>query len=125
MGLMEGAPSIRRHGRGPLRVDQLRPGDPYELSDGHAIVAEPAGPRHARRNLAAGTLIDTDPAVEAAAVDAGYKLGEQTLRAPDVSVGNLPDQAGFAAGAPVLAALDLWHDRALTAASAAEVFRRS
>ena len=100
---MESARSFRPPGRGPFRVDQLRPGDPYELSDGHAIVAEPSGRRHARHNLAAGSLIDTDPAVEAAGVDAGFKLDEATLRAPDVSTGNLPDQEGFAIGPPALA----------------------
>ncbi len=100
---MGSATSYRHHGRGPFRVDQLRPGDPYELSDGHAIVAEPSGRRHGRRNLSTGALIDTDPAVEAAGVDVGYALGERTLRAPDVSAGNLADEAGFAAGAPALA----------------------
>lgn len=48
-------------------------------------------------------VIDSDPAVEAAAVDAGYVLGEATLRAPDVSVGAMDDGPGFATGAPALA----------------------
>ncbi len=100
---MSQARSYRPQGSGPFRVEHLRPGDPYELSDGHAIVAEPAGRRHGRRNLSAGTLIDTDPAVEAAGVDVGYALDERTLRAPDVSVGNLDDREGFAVGAPLLA----------------------
>lgn len=100
---MSSARSYRPQGPGPFRVGHLRPGDPYELSDGHAIVAEPSGRRHARRNAAGVLLIDTDPGVEAAGVDAGYALDERTLRAPDVAVGNLADEAGFASGAPALA----------------------
>ncbi len=100
---MKSTPSYRPPGRGPFRVEHLRPGDPYELSDAHAIAREPAGRRYSRRNLAGGALIDSDPAVEAAGVDAGYALGDATLRAPDVSVGSLDDEPGFAIGPPALA----------------------
>lgn len=88
---------------GSFRVEHLQPADPYELSDGHAIVSEPSGRRHARRNLLGAAVIQADPAVSEAGVDAGFALDERTLRAPDVAVGNLADEAGFAAGAPALA----------------------
>ena len=88
---------------GPFRVAHLRPGDPYELSDGHSIASEPAGRRHGRRNLVGAVALASDPAVEAAGVDVGFALDEYTLRAPDVAIGNLADEAGFATGAPTLA----------------------
>lgn len=95
--------ACRPAGTGPFRVAHLRPGDPYELSDGHAIVAEPAGPRHGRQNLLGAAVVATDPAVAAAGVDVGFALDERTMRAPDVAVGDLPDQSGYVVGAPSLA----------------------
>lgn len=97
------APSYRPPGRGPFRADQLRPGDPYELSDGHAIVNEPSGRRHGRKHLIGGAALATDPAVEEAGVEVGHVLGEATLRAPDVSVGGVADEPGYAQSAPRLA----------------------
>jgi len=32
---------MRRASRGPFRADQLRPGDRYELSNGHPIYCAP------------------------------------------------------------------------------------
>lgn len=103
MRFMARAYSHRPEAPGPFTVDHLRPGDPYELSDGHPVVCEPAGPRHGRKNVAGAIVVDTDPAVEAAGVDIGYALGPRTMRAPDVSVGDGPDQEGFVHGAPALA----------------------
>ncbi len=90
-------------GRGPFRADQIRPGDPYELSDGHAIVKEPSGRRHGRNHLVGGAVLATDPAVEDVGVEIGHVLDAWTLRAPDVSVGGVSDDAGFAQTAPALA----------------------
>lgn len=88
---------------GPFRADQIRPGDPYELSNGHAIHCMGTGGRGSRANLVGGSVLDSDPAVEEAGVDAGYSPSPDTLRAPDVAVGNVPDAPGWIAGAPPLA----------------------
>lgn len=48
-------------------------------------------------------MLDTDPAVEAAGVDTGFSPHPGTMRAPDIAVGNIPDTAGWARGAPPLA----------------------
>ena len=90
-------------GRGPFRAEQIRPGDPYELSDGHAIVSEPSGRRHGRKHLVGGAVLATDPAVEEVGVEIGHVLDPWTLRAPDVSVGGVADEPGFARSAPPLA----------------------
>lgn len=95
--------SYRPAGRGPFRADQIRPGDPYELSDGHAIVSEPSGRRHGRKHLVGGAALATDPAVEDVGVEVGHVLDTGTLRAPDVSVGGFADEPGFARTAPALA----------------------
>ncbi len=123
LAVMQGASSYRPRSRGPFRVEHLRPGDPYELSDGHAIVAEPSGRRHGRRHLAGAALIDSDPAVEAAAVEVGFAIDEYTLRAPDVAVGGLSDDPGFAPGAPALAVeyVELGRDEADLERKAAEL----
>jgi len=93
----------RPSGRGPFRAEQIRPGDPYELSDGHAIVCEPSGRRHGRKHLVGGAVLATDPAVEEVGVEVGHVLDPWTLRAPDVSVGGVSDETGFAHKAPALA----------------------
>ncbi len=41
---------------GPFRADQLKPGDPYELSGGHPIECLPAGVRGSRTNLIGAAL---------------------------------------------------------------------
>ena len=88
---------------GPFRAEQIRPGDPYELSNGHAIHCMGTGGRGSRANLLGGSVLDSDPAVEEAGVDAGYSPSPETLRAPDVAVGNVPDAPGWIQGAPPLA----------------------
>ena len=89
---------------GPFRADQIRDGDPYELSDGHAIHCMTAGERHARANLEGGRVLATDPAVAGAAgVDAGFSFnGDRNLRAPDISVG-VGTTPGWMREAPPLA----------------------
>lgn len=88
---------------GPFHVDQIRPGDRYELSDGHPVYCAPTGGEGARRNGTGFEVLDSDPEVEEAGVDAGYAPTKNTLRAPDISVGNVPDKPGWIAGAPPLA----------------------
>lgn len=80
---------------GPFRVDQLRPGDRYELHEGHAIYCAPMEGDGARRVGTAFEVLDSDPAVESAGTDAGFALRPGTLRAPDVSVGGVPDRPGW------------------------------
>ncbi len=82
---------------------QIRPGDPYELSNGHAIHCLGIGGRGSQANLLGGSVLDSDPGVEEAGVDAGYSPSPDTLRAPDVAVGNVPDAPGWIDGAPPLA----------------------
>ncbi|MDC3958387.1 Uma2 family endonuclease [Polyangium jinanense] len=88
---------------GPFQAQQLRSGDPYELSNGHPILCLPTGGRGARANLLGGTVLETDPAVEQAGVDAGFSPEPGTMRAPDVAVGHVPDVPGWVQGAPPLA----------------------
>jgi Uma2 family endonuclease len=89
--------------KGPFRADQIRSGDPYELSNGHAIQCMTPGGRGSRANLLGGSVLDSDPAVEEAGIDTGYSPSADTLRAPDVAVGNVPDTPGWVQGAPPLA----------------------
>lgn len=88
---------------GPHRADELHEGDPYELSDGHRVVCMPASVAHAASNLSGGAVLDSDPAVAWAGVDAGYAPDPHLLRAPDVAVGVPANQDGWIRGAPLLA----------------------
>jgi len=88
---------------GPFRADQIREGDPYELSNGHALLCLPTGRRGGRSNLTGGNALETDPAVKSAGVDVGYSDDPGHLRAPDVSVGDFADEPGWAPNAPPLA----------------------
>jgi Uma2 family endonuclease len=90
-------------GQGPFEVDQLRAGDRYELDEGHLRYVAPTGGDGARGTIAGAEALDTDPAVESAGIDTGFALGPNTLRAPDVAVGQVPDAPGWVAGAPLLA----------------------
>ncbi|NOU31557.1 MAG: Uma2 family endonuclease [Polyangiaceae bacterium] len=87
---------------GPFRVGDIAPGDRHELSRGNAIYCAPTGGTAARGTGYGFELLDSDPAVESAGVDAGFAPTEDTLRAPDVSVG-VPDVPGWVKGAPPLA----------------------
>ncbi len=88
---------------GPFTVDQLREGDPYELSNGHRIECLPTGRRGGRSNLGGAHALDTDPAVKSAGVDVGFTANPGHLRAPDISVGNVDNEPGWAHTAPPLA----------------------
>ncbi|MGK4002550.1 Uma2 family endonuclease [Sorangium sp. So ce1036] len=89
--------------RGPFRVEHLRSGDPYELSNGHPIYCAPTGGRASGPNSLGSSVVGWDPAVKEVGVDTGYSLGPDTLRAPDVAVGNVPDRPGWVNGVPELA----------------------
>jgi len=89
--------------KGPFKAEYLRSGDPYELSKGHAIQCLPTGGRGSRANLLGGAVLASDPAVAEAGVDPGFAPEPDTLRAPDVAVGEIPDVPGWVKGAPLLA----------------------
>jgi hypothetical protein len=64
----------------------------------------PTGGRGSRANLIGAAVLDSDPAVESAGVDTGFALTPDTLRAPDVAVGQVTDAPGWVTGgAPPLA----------------------
>ncbi|XYH99905.1 hypothetical protein ACMHYB_09150 [Sorangium sp. So ce1128] len=70
-----------------MTADQLRPGDPYELSEGRPVACMATGRRGGRSNLVGGEVLDTEPAVEAAGVDVGVSprlemLGSSGMRFP-------------------------------------------
>jgi len=88
---------------GPFYAESVRQGDPYELSNGHPIECLPSGGRHSRANLTGGLVLETDPEVDSAGVDTGYASDPKTLRAPDIAVGNVPDEPGWVDGVPPLA----------------------
>jgi Putative restriction endonuclease len=93
------------HERGPLptRIDELRDGDPYELSDGRLIYCPPATQRLGEMRTIAALVLGTDPAVQSMGINVGHALSEHTLRAPDLSVGDMSEcESGWAAKAPAL-----------------------
>jgi hypothetical protein len=87
---------------GPFHADQIRDGDPYELSNGHPIQCLPTGGNGTGPNLRGGFVLDTDPAAPPAGVDAGIALSDGTLRAPDVAVGIGPEKPGWSTTVPPL-----------------------
>jgi Putative restriction endonuclease len=89
--------------RGPFRAEHIRSGDPYELSNGHAIQCLPTGGSGSGPNQLGASVLGWDPKVKEAGVDTGYSPEPGTLRAPDVAVGNVPDKPGWVPGAPELA----------------------
>ncbi|HEU4409987.1 MAG TPA: Uma2 family endonuclease [Polyangiaceae bacterium] len=90
--------------RGPFRVEQVGEGDRHELSEGYAIYCAPAGPKHGRPHIVSALPLASDPAVTDIGADVGHALGERTLRAPDLSVGDLGDDEGtWSTKAPPLA----------------------
>ncbi len=92
-----------RPGTGPFRPEQLQSGDPYELSNGHAIYCAPTGGDGTGPNLRGGFVLDSDPMVKSAGVDTGFQLNPLTMRAPDVAVGDFAERPGWVKGAPPLA----------------------
>jgi Uma2 family endonuclease len=96
-------PTEPRRSRGPFRADQIRCGDPYELSDGHTIYVLPASKRHGSANAVGANVLTTDPDVTDAGIDVGCSPEPGTLRAPDIAVGNVPPEPGWLQGVPPLA----------------------
>ncbi len=88
---------------GPFRADQIREGDPYELSNGHAILCMPTGGRGSEAVATGAAVLKSDPEVDSAGVETGYSPSPDTLRAPDVAVGNVPREPGWVKGVPPLA----------------------
>lgn len=84
-------------------ADDLRPGDRYELHEGHPLYCAPTGGDDASRQGLGFSVLDTDPAVTEAGVDPGYSPEPEMLRAPDIGVGNVPDAPGWVVGVPPLA----------------------
>jgi Uma2 family endonuclease len=105
IGVLPSPPMSARRYRpvGTFRVWQFSSGDPYELSYGHPIYCAPTGGRGAMPNALGASVVGSDPAVQQFGVDAGYTPRPDTLRAPDVSVGNVPDEPGWIHGVPSLA----------------------
>jgi hypothetical protein len=89
--------------QGPFRADQLRSGDPYELSNGHPVHCLPTGSRGGKATSVGDGVLASDPAVQDVGVDIGFSPSPEILRAPDLSVGELPDQPGWVQGVPPLA----------------------
>jgi Uma2 family endonuclease len=88
---------------GPFHAEQIRSGDPYELSNGHAIECMPTGGRGAAASSVGAMVLGSDPDVTEAGIDTGYSPKSDTLRAPDFSVGNVPEEPGWVEGVPPLA----------------------
>src|SRR5262245_34082189 len=93
-----------RLGEGPFYADLLRDGDCYELSRGHAIFCEPSGKDHTRPHLVGALPLASDPAVRDGGIETGHALDPKTLRAPDISIGDLGEGEGtWSTVAPPLA----------------------
>lgn len=88
---------------GPYEANDIRPGDPYELSNGHLIECMGTGQRGARNNAGGAILLGTDPDVRSVGVDAGISPHAKMLRAPDIVIGDLEDKPGWAPQVPPFA----------------------
>jgi hypothetical protein len=95
--------SLQPTSQGPFHADQLRPGAPYELSHGHPILCLPTGGRGSRATGVGADVLASDPAVESVGLDTGFSPSPDTLRAPDISIGDIPDAPGWVQGTPHLA----------------------
>lgn len=88
---------------GQYTTDQLRSGDPYEVSRGRRIDCAPTGGDGTGPNGRGFMALDTDPKVKQAGVDPGFEFGPFTMRAPDVAVGDFPETPGWIREVPPLA----------------------
>ena len=118
-------PTHPRTAPGPFRADQIREGDEYELSDGHAIRCLPAGTRHGSAQLDGGRVLASDPAVRGrVGIDIGVAWNDdKNLRAPDLVVGNFERGPGWLRSVPPLAVeyADTGQDEAELAAKISEL----
>ncbi len=87
---------------GPFRSDQLRSGDPYELSIGHPVYCNPTGRDGTEPNSLGATVLGSDPAVHNVGVDTGIALTADILRAPDVAVNFEHEGGTWATRAPLV-----------------------
>ena len=78
-------------------------GGDYELSHGHPVYCAPTGADGLGPNLRGGFVLDTDPLAANAGGDLGMQLGEYTMRAPDVAVGDFDERRLWVKGALPLA----------------------
>ena len=85
------------------QADEIRDGDGYELSGGHPIRCLPTGGRGSDATVTGAAVLRSDPQVDSVGVDTGYSPSPDTLRAPDVAVGNVPREPGWVQGTPPLA----------------------
>jgi Uma2 family endonuclease len=88
---------------GPYTADQIREGEPYELSNGHRIYCESGGGRHGSENATGALVLGSDPKVKEIGVDTGFSWEPKMLRAPDIAIGNVPNEPGWVKGVPELA----------------------
>jgi Uma2 family endonuclease len=102
-GMAPGTAEKRTPMMGPYRAEDIHPGEPYELSDGHKITCMGTGQRGSRSNGSGFMVLDSDPDAPPAGVDAGISPVPSMLRAPDVAVGGLENEPGWATTAPPLA----------------------
>jgi hypothetical protein len=74
--------------------------------------------------LHGGQVLETDPQVDSAGIDVGFSPGPKDLRAPDVAVGNVADEPGWAKNAPPLAVeyADVGQDEASLTEKIADLF---
>lgn len=86
-----------------LEADEIREGDSYELSGGYPIHCLPTGGRGSDAAATGAAVLKSDPQVDSAGVETGYSPTPDTLRAPDVAVGNVPREPGWVKGVPPLA----------------------
>jgi Uma2 family endonuclease len=93
------------HFRSPglYTAEQIREGEPYELSNGRLIHCESGGGRHGAENAIGASVLGSDPEAKEVGVDTGFTWAPKMLRAPDVAVGNVPNKPGWVKGAPHLA----------------------
>lgn len=92
----------RIYAPGPYGPSDVRPGQPWEISNGHRVACAPSGGEHGRAPFIAARALGSDPAVVSAGFDVGFALDSKTLRAPDISIGGVPDRPGFVRGVPDL-----------------------
>lgn len=90
---------------GPFRADQIREGDHYELSNGHAIHCMTAGGRHGSAHIVGAAVLTSDPGLDRpAGIDVGISWNDgKNLRAPDIVVGVDLSKPGWIHEPPPLA----------------------
>lgn len=87
---------------GPFTASQVREGDPYELSNGHAIRCMSVSERHGKANLQGGALASDPQVMGNAGTDVGIEFNEgKNLRAPDLVIG-IEGRPGWSKSVPAI-----------------------